>query len=54
MQVHREYFAEFVIKATAIFACQSFRPVSVAGVWLEWIWETVVEATGMAIGEAKG
>jgi hypothetical protein len=54
VQVHREYFAEFVIKATAVRACQTFSPVSVAGVWLEWVWEAVVEATGMAVGEAKG
>jgi hypothetical protein len=53
MQVHREYIAELAIKATVLRACQPPSPISVTGVWIEWVWQAIVEATCVAVGEAK-
>jgi hypothetical protein len=55
VQAHREYIAELAIKATVLRACKPPSPLamSVTGVWLEWVWKAIVEATCMAVGEAK-
>ena len=53
VQVHREYIAEFAIKDTVLCARQSRSPMSVTGVWLEWVWEAIVKLTCMVVGEAK-
>ena len=54
VQMHRKHFGEFAIETTALHASQTISPVTVARIWLEWVWKAVVEATRSAVGEAEG
>jgi len=52
--MYRKHFGKFAVETTALYARQTIGPVSVAGIWFEWVWEAVVEATPSTVGEAEG
>jgi hypothetical protein len=53
VQVHRKRIAELAIQTPTLGACQTTSPVSIARVWLERVGEAIVQATGIAVGEAE-
>ena len=54
VEMYRKHFGKFVVETTALHARESISPVSIARIWLEWVWKAIVEATRSAIREAEG